>query len=41
MANSEDTRTTPLQLALAWGIVGIPLVWGIYGTLQNALKLFM
>jgi hypothetical protein len=32
--------TTPLQLALAWGFVGIPLLWGIYGTLVNAMKLF-
>jgi len=32
--------TTTLQLALAWAFVGIPLLWGIYGTLVNALKLF-
>ncbi|MGB7975779.1 MAG: hypothetical protein WCF81_15845 [Roseiarcus sp.] len=32
--------TTPLQLALAWSFVGIPLLWGIYGTLLNAMKLF-
>jgi chromosome segregation ATPase len=37
----SDTRGgTPLKLALAWGFVGIPLVWGIYGTLINAMKLF-
>jgi hypothetical protein len=35
-----STTTTPLQLALAWGFVGIPLLWGIYGTLVNAMKLF-
>jgi hypothetical protein len=34
------SATTPLQLALAWGFVGIPLLWGVYGTLINALKLF-
>jgi hypothetical protein len=28
------------SLALAWGFVGIPLLWGVYGTLVNALKLF-
>lgn len=33
-------ETTPLQLALAWGFVGIPLVWGVVQTLLNALKLF-
>ena len=32
--------TTPLELALAWAFVGIPLLWGVYGTLVNALKLF-
>jgi hypothetical protein len=25
---------------LAWGFVGIPLVWGVLSTLLNALKLF-
>jgi len=29
-----------LQLALAWGFVGIPLGWGVLQTLSNALKLF-
>lgn len=32
--------TTPLQLALAWGLVGIPLTWGVIQTVINALKLF-
>jgi hypothetical protein len=27
-------------LALAWGFVSIPLLWGVYGTLVNAMKLF-
>jgi hypothetical protein len=35
-----DRGTTPLQLALAWGLVGIPLAWGVIQTLLNALKLF-
>lgn len=38
--NGDGAATTPLQLALAWGFVGIPLLWGIYGTLANAMKLF-
>ena len=40
---SSDTKgggTTSLELALAWAFVGIPLLWGIYGTAVNALKLF-
>jgi chromosome segregation ATPase len=36
----KSSDTTPLKLALAWGFVGIPLLWGIYGTLVNAMKLF-
>ena len=39
MANNQN-RTTALQLVLAWGFVGIPLVWGVLQTLSNALKLF-
>ena len=39
MAN-ENEGTTSLELALAWAFVDIPLLWGIYGTLVNALKLF-
>jgi hypothetical protein len=27
-------------LVLAWTFVGVPLLWGIYGTLINALSLF-
>ncbi len=38
--NNSGGGTTPLQLALAWGFVGIPLLWGVYGTLVNAMKLF-
>lgn len=38
--DSEYRRTTPLELVLAWGFVGIPLTWGVIGTLMNALKLF-
>ena len=32
--------TTTLELVLAWGFVGIPLLWGIYETLVHAMKLF-
>ena len=28
-----------LLVALAWILVGIPLAWGIYRTLQTAVKL--
>jgi hypothetical protein len=38
--NNNGGGTTTLELVLAWGFVGIPLLWGVYGTLANALKLF-
>ena len=27
-------------VAVAWTLVGIPLAWGIYRTLQTAVKIF-
>jgi len=35
---SNGTRT--FHLILAWGFVGLPLLWGVLQTLRNALKLF-
>jgi hypothetical protein len=32
--------TTSLQLLLAWGFVGIPLILGVLQTLVNSMKLF-
>ena len=29
-----------VKLVLAWGFVGIPLVWGVVQTLLNAIKAF-
>ena len=40
MENSTHNGTTTLQLVLAWGFVGIPLVLGVLQTLVNAMKLF-
>ena len=40
MQTTNTEETTTLQLVLAWGFVGIPLAWGVYETLLNALKLF-
>ncbi|HEY1735850.1 MAG TPA: hypothetical protein VGG12_04325 [Methylovirgula sp.] len=41
MADQQHTSSSmTLQLILAWGFVGIPLAWGVYQTLLNALKLF-
>jgi hypothetical protein len=35
-----NNGTSPLQLILAWGFVGIPLLWGVYKTLDAAMALF-
>ncbi|HEV2703823.1 MAG TPA: OFA family MFS transporter [Steroidobacteraceae bacterium] len=32
--------TSPLMVVLAWALVGVPLLWGVYKTLVNAMKLF-
>lgn len=44
MSNGEPAQssrgTRPIHLLLAWGFVGIPLLWGVLKTLQNAVKLF-
>lgn len=37
---SNGSQTTSTQLALAWLLVGIPLVWGFWMTLGNAMALF-
>ena len=38
--NEQNQGTTTLHLVLAWGFVGIPLVWGVYNTLVSATALF-
>jgi hypothetical protein len=40
MASQADNGTTAFHLVLAWGFVGIPLLWGVVQTVLNALKLF-
>ena len=40
MQNTETNGTSTLQLIIAWGFVGIPLIWGVLSTLNNAMKLF-
>jgi hypothetical protein len=40
MATQTQQGTTTLQLVLAWGFVGIPLVLGVLQTLVNSMKLF-
>ncbi len=42
MAVNKDTALVGngIKLILAWGFVGIPLVWGVIQTLVNAIKAF-
>jgi hypothetical protein len=37
---SVATATPSLSVLLAWALVGLPLLWGVYETLLNAMKLF-
>jgi hypothetical protein len=38
---TENTsRSSPAMIAAAWLVVCVPLAWGIYNTLLNAVKLF-
>jgi hypothetical protein len=37
----EDAKKDyTVQVILAWLLVGIPLVWGVWNTLLSAMKLF-
>ena len=36
----ESKKDYTAQVVAAWLLVGIPLAWGVYKTLLNALKLF-
>jgi hypothetical protein len=38
--NSGAASTSPLMVAAAWALVGIPLAWGVYRTLLSAGKFF-
>lgn len=40
MASHDASAGNRLKLILAWGFVGIPLLWGVIETGINALKLF-
>jgi MFS family permease len=39
-AGAGRENTPPAKVALAWLLVGIPLAWGVYRTLQAAAKFF-
>ncbi len=37
---TDPAPTSSVSVLLAWALVGVPLLWGVYETLLNALKLF-
>jgi hypothetical protein len=40
MADRTGRKTSPALIAAAWLVVGLPWLWGIFHTLENAAKLF-
>jgi hypothetical protein len=36
----QGKKDYTLQVVLAWLLVGIPLLWGVYKTILNSLPLF-
>lgn len=41
VAIDGDNTTHPAMVWLAWTLVGVPLIWGIYKTLMNVSKFFV
>jgi hypothetical protein len=37
---TERTAGNPLAVSIAWVVVMIPLLWGVYNTALNTVKLF-
>jgi hypothetical protein len=40
MVSENQSSSDTLKLVLAWGFVGIPLLWGVVETINNAMALF-
>ncbi|HVJ40279.1 MAG TPA: hypothetical protein VM639_02230 [Dongiaceae bacterium] len=40
MSDQSENRNYTVQLVLTWLLVGIPLIWGVLKTVQNAWNLF-
>jgi hypothetical protein len=39
-STTHTETTSPVRLALSWALVGIPLLYGVWMTLQTAAALF-
>jgi hypothetical protein len=35
-----ENQDSSMKLVVAWGFVGVPLLWGVLQTLSTAMKLF-
>ena len=40
MSGNNEENTSGLHLLLVWGLVGIPLIWGLIQTIGKAMKIF-
>jgi hypothetical protein len=40
MTTMSDTTSSPIVVALCWTLVGIPLAYGVYMTVLEAVGLF-
>ncbi|HVI87717.1 MAG TPA: hypothetical protein VM659_05410 [Dongiaceae bacterium] len=40
MSEQPENRSYTAQLVVTWLLVGIPLLWGVLKTIQNAWSLF-
>lgn len=36
----NDTRSSAARIAVAWIIVGLPLLWGVWETVKKSMALF-
>jgi hypothetical protein len=39
-SHQAESATSPVRLALSWAVVGVPLAYGVYMTLMEAIALF-
>jgi hypothetical protein len=40
MTNDKAPRSPIVRLTIAWSLVGIPLVWGVWQVFKKSLDLF-
>ena len=38
--DENHKKTSPVTIIIAWIVVGIPLLWGVYQTLIKSVALF-